>query len=126
MLKAIKCLYRGCKRPEVEEGPPVATNRPSDAKMWSDPATWENGLPGNDTDITIKGPESLPCCSVLLVLYCHEKICTRIEHPSINHDDDSSLKNEIVPSVVSNPHQCNALKGPSFIFISISHMCNET
>ena len=54
-LKAIKCFYRGCKRPEVVEGPPVATGRPKDAKMWSDPATWENGLPGNDTDVTIKG-----------------------------------------------------------------------
>ena len=59
MLKAIKCFYRGCKRPEVEEGPPVATNRPSDAKMWSDPATWENGLPGNDSDVAIKGRKSL-------------------------------------------------------------------
>ena len=55
LLKAIKCFYRGCKRPEVVEGPPVATGRPKDAKMWSDPATWENGLPGNDTDVTIKG-----------------------------------------------------------------------
>ena len=65
-MKAIKCFYRGCKRPEVEEGPPVTANRPSDAKMWSDPATWENGLPLNDTDVTIKGRESFPCHNVLL------------------------------------------------------------
>jgi len=54
-LKAVKCFYRGCERPEVPEGPPVATTRPDDAKMWSDPATWENGLPTDDTDVTIKG-----------------------------------------------------------------------
>ena len=42
-------------RPEVPDSPPVATKRPDDAKMWSDPATWENGLPTDDTDVTIKG-----------------------------------------------------------------------
>jgi len=54
-LKAIKCIYHGCKRPEGGDALPVATGRPKDAKMWSDPATWENGLPADDTDVTIKG-----------------------------------------------------------------------
>ena len=58
MFKAIKCFYRGCKRPKVVEVS-AAGERPSDAKFWSDPATWENGLPVNDSVVTIKGMKSL-------------------------------------------------------------------
>ena len=93
-LKAIKCFYRGCKRPEVVEGPPVATRRPKDAKMWSDPAMWENGLPGNDTDVTIKGRKSFYIGRILLLR-------SQEEFPN-NPDFDACL-------YTPNPLKCHAL-----------------
>ena len=67
-FKAIKCFYRGCKRPEIVEGPSALGERPSDAKFWSDPATWENGLPQDDSVVTIKGGKTF-CCHAKLKFF---------------------------------------------------------